>query len=125
MAMIALVRLGPSAPAMAIARISAGEADKTSDSRKPRVETAAALPTLRPWIEPEVRDVDREVREWIHDRGQQGDAEHGREIECDGGRGRITAEPGPAEDRLGQHRPGEEASESETEDRDGPDERVA
>src|SRR5256885_4483723 len=74
-------------------------------SLKPRAETAAALTTLRPGIEPEVRDVDHEVRERIHDRRQQGDAEHGGEIECDGGRCRITAEPGPAEDRLGQHCP--------------------
>src|SRR5438067_12536617 len=94
-------------------------------SLKPRAETATALTTRRPGIEPEVRDVDHEVRERIHDRRQQGDAEHRREVERDGGRGRITPEPGPAEDRLGQHRPREKASEGETEDRDGRDERVA
>src|SRR4029077_14771051 len=92
---------------------------------RPRAETAAALTTLRPWIEPEVRDVDHEVRERIHDRRQKGDAEHGGKIEGDSSSGRIAAQAGPAEDRLGQHGPGEKTPESETEDRDRRDERVA
>src|SRR5438045_7097826 len=100
-----------------LARIGARAA-----SLKPRADTAAALTTLRPGIEPEVRDVDHEVRERIHDRRQQGDAEHRREVECDGGRGRITAQPGPAEDRLCQHRTREKTSECQTEDGDGRDE---
>src|SRR5256885_15632762 len=66
-------------------------------SLKPRAETAAALTTLRPGIEPEVRDVDHEIRERIHDRRQQGDTEHGREIERDSGGGRITARAGAGE----------------------------
>src|SRR5438093_8217225 len=90
-------------------------------SLKPRAETAAALTTLRPWIEPEIRDVDDEVRDRVHDRSEKGDAKHSGEVERDGGCGRVTSQAGPAEDGFGQHGPGEKASESETEDRDGRD----
>src|SRR5438132_11057285 len=103
-----------------LARIGARAA-----SLKPRADTAAALTTLRPGIEPEVRDVDHEVRERIHDRRQKGDAEHGREVKWDGGRGRITAQPGPAEDSLCQHRTRQKTSECQTEDGNVRDKTVA
>src|SRR6266851_1577899 len=94
-------------------------------SRIPRVESAAVLATLRPGVQPEIRDVDHEVRQRVDDRRQQGDAEHRGEIERDGGRGRVASKTWPAEDRLGQDRPREKASERQAEDRDGRDERVA
>src|SRR5438094_8746392 len=93
--------------------------------RRPRTETDAALTTLRPRVEPEIRDVDEQVRDRVDDRSEQRDAEHRRKIERDRSRGRVAPETGPAEDCLGQHRAREKAAKGETEDRDRRDERVA
>src|SRR5881396_3465014 len=60
----------------------------------------ARLATLDPWIEPVVRHVDDEVRERIDHGREQRDAEHRWEIEAHRRRGRVTAKPGPAEDRF-------------------------
>src|SRR3989442_6248126 len=94
-------------------------------SRRPRTGSATVLATLRPRVEPEIGDVDREVRERVDDRREQRDAEHRREIEGDGRRGRVTAKTRPAEDGLGQHGAREKAPEGEPDDRDRRNERVA
>src|SRR5438477_441213 len=120
MAMMALERLGPSAPAIAIARMGARAA-----SRRPPRASAAVLAMLRPRVEPEIRDVHHEVGERVHDRSQEGHAQDRREIQGDGGSGRITPEARPAEDGLGQHRAREKTAEGQTEDGHRWDERVA
>src|SRR5438034_1876010 len=103
-----------------LARIGA----RATSLRPPRV-SAAVLAMLRPRVKPEIRDVHNEVGERVHDRSQQRHTEDRREIQRDGRRGRITPEPRPAEDGLGQHRAREKTAEGQTEDGHRWDERVA
>src|SRR5438309_7255816 len=93
--------------------------------RRPRTGSATALATLRPRVEPEIRDVDHQIRERVDDRREQGDAEHRREVQRHRRCRRITAQTRPAEDRLGEHGAREKAPESQPDDRDGRNERVA
>src|SRR4029079_18503631 len=60
-------------------------------SLRPRSEGATALAMLRPRIEPEIRDVDDEICEWIHDRREQRHAEHRGKVEGDRGGGRVSS----------------------------------
>src|SRR5439155_979350 len=106
MAMIAFTRLGPRAPAIAIARISGGNASgsrragtRTAASAPPRAAAMARSATLDPWVEPVIGDVNDEVGDGIDDRGEQRHAEHRRKVEAYRGCGRVPAEARPAEDR--------------------------
>src|SRR5712692_7243347 len=58
-------------------------------SLRPRTPIAAVLTMLRPGVEPEVRDVDHEVGDRIHDGGEQRHPQHGGKIQGDRGRGGV------------------------------------
>src|SRR6185503_2358072 len=89
-----------------------------------RGRATARSATLDPRIEPVVGDVDGQIRERIDDRREEGHAQHRREVEAHCRGGRVAAEAGPAEDRLGEDGAREEAAERESDDRDRRDERV-
>src|SRR5256885_8079421 len=113
---------GIAATLRGLGRIGARATSRAAPSRPVAVKASV---TLDPRVEPVVRDVDGEVRDWVDDRREKRDAEDGREIEADGRRRRIAAQSRPAEDRLRQYGAGQQAAEREPDDRDGRDERVA
>src|SRR5438477_582477 len=96
-------------PAMSpIARTLSGlrRIDDRAAMREPRsrVDATSASAMLDPRVEPVIGDVNREVRDGIDDRREQGHPEHCGEVEAHRGGGRVTPEARPAEDRFGEHR---------------------